>query len=351
MGRGFAALLLASLLPLAGGCQRKTQFVPPDADSTRARGVDSASVRVRVAQDRWEGGPSAESASAIAEVVADRLRHEPPAEWKSAADALLDSLGVGAETATADCILAINLFSRSDPGMGSWPFLAWCGAHGAMIQGIEGKGLHLDQIVSRGDPHAAGTERAVAALFGSHGGGGQQPLLMVWRLDKERFGLIQTLGPDSLGGVGTGEFTTAADGSTDLVTRTYRTPRYFDECATCPHLYRTHRFHWGAPDFDRVEDVAIASPYSTFVAFIQALMGGDHDAASRLVTNGSLVDQARRFAWDSPKGAWRIAPTMDESPSRLVFFRGEKEAFAVQFAQQGSSWLIAAFDAVPREVE
>jgi hypothetical protein len=349
--RAIAMLMLLAAGSLAA-CHRKPQFVPAEADSTSAGSVDSASVRLRQAQNRWEAGPSPEAAATVVAALADRIQHQQPSDWKSAADALLDSLGVGAETASAECLLAVNLFSRSDPASGSWPYLLWCGSRGPLAQAIEGKGLHLFQLVARGDPRAKRTDCAAAALFGSRGAGGQQPLLMMWRLGiGDRWSLAQTLGPDSLGGVGTGEFRADSDTAIDLVTRTYRTPRYFEECATCPHLYRTRRFRWGAAGFERAEEVAVDSPYSTFVQFIQALMAGDRDQAARLVTNPSLVDQAHRLDWGTPKGVWRIAPAMDESPSRMTFFRGEREAYAVQFAQQGQSWLIAGFESAPRTVE
>ena len=157
---------------------------------------------------------------------------------------------------------------------------------------------------------------------------------MVWQQRSGRWALQQTLGSDSLGGLGTGEFEAPGD-STDLVTRTYRVPRYFAECATCPHAYGMHRFRWRASGFERIEDRVVPSTYSTFVAFIQSLLAGDRDAGTALVTQPSLVDAAIHAEWNQAKGTWRIAPVTDETPRRLVFFRGEKDAYRVEFEQRG----------------
>jgi hypothetical protein len=215
---------------------------------------------------------------------------------------------------------------------------------------VTGKSLRLLHVASRrGDE---GSRRAVAALFASRGTGGQQPLLMVWDAprDDEGWTLSQTLGPDSLGGVGTGEFESPSD-TVELVTRTYRTPRHFEECATCPHVYRLHRFRWRASSFERLENRVVSSPYSTFVQFVQAIVSGDRDAAASFTTDPGLVDEAVGLGWHVPRGAWRIAPATDETPGRMVFFRGEKEAYAVQFAARDHAWLITRFDSTPRSLD
>ena len=175
---------------------------------------------------------------------------------------------------------------------------------------------------------------------------------MVWEAPgrSDQLKLIQTLGPDSLGGVGTGEFETTADTVIDLVARTYRQHALFDECATCPHVYVVHRFRWVARGFERVEQSPVASPYSTFVEFIEALRAGDLGAAGR-VADPSLIEKARHLDWGKPAGAWRIAPAADETPQRMVFFRGEKESYRVQFEQRGADFVITDFEAVSRSVE
>jgi hypothetical protein len=80
-------------------------------------------------------------------------------------------------------------------------------------------------------------------------------------------------------------------------------------------------------------------------------MANDKDEAATWVANRSLVDQARKLEWHRPKGVWRIAPATDETPTRMVFFRGESEAYRVEFESLGDEWVISGFEAVPRTVE
>ena len=93
------------------------------------------------------------------------------------------------------------------------------------------------------------------------------------------------------------------------------------------------------------------STYSTFVQFIQALMVNDRDAAEALVSHPSLLDMARRLEWGKPRGTWRVAPATDETPQRITFFRGDKEAYRVEFEPREDAWLIAGIEEVPRSVE
>lgn len=344
----WSVLLLVAIA--SSGCRRKPEFIPAGSDSTAVgSGADSTSIRLRLAQSAWEAGASAEAAASVAAVLADRLAARPLRRWPDETEFLLDSLGVGAETGASDSVLAVNFFSRSDPASGSWPYVFWLRGDAVLQQAVEGKGLHLFTVTTRDS--AIGGRRGLAALFGSRGAGGQQPLLMVWGLTaKNEWNLAQTLGADSLGGVGTGDFE-AVDDTTELIARTYRPPRYFEECATCPHVYRVHRFRWRPGGFERSDLHVVPSPYSTFVQFIQALMAGDRAVAASFTTHPDLVDQAERQGWNTGRTVWRIAPAMDESPGRMVFFRGEKEAYSVQFASHDQSWLIAGFEPVSRSLE
>ena len=100
-----------------------------------------------------------------------------------------------------------------------------------------------------------------------------------------------------------------------------------------------------------LEQSPVASPYSTFVEFIEALRAGDLAAAAGRVADPSLIEKARHLDWGKPAGAWRIAPAADETPQRMVFFRGEKESYRVQFEQRGADFVITDFEAVSRSVE
>ena len=132
---------------------------------------------------------------------------------------------------------------------------------------------------------------------------------MVWsrRAKDKGWKLSQTLGPDSLGGYGTGAFESSADTSVDLVTRTFSNTRGFDECNTCPHMVREHRFHWRPYGFERTSDRLIPSTYTTFVRLIGDLQQSSADAAT-LVTDPALIELANKYEWNHAKGTWRIAP-------------------------------------------
>ena len=351
-----AALALVVTAFVLAGCQRKTQFFQGSDSSGVA--VDSGSVQLRELQIQWEAGGGEDAARLGAQALLERVRGLAPGEWKSSADALLDSLGIGFESADGPCGLAVNFFARSDPGAGSWPWLFTCGEHGPSAQSIEGKNLRLLALTTRAlvssGPPPTSPAPGVAALFARRAGAGLQPVLMTWKRAKDgaRWALDQTLGSDSLGGVGTGEFSARSDTLIELVTRTYRTPAFFAECATCPHLFKLHRFRWGAEDYARAApDSTIPSPYATFVAFIQALVTNDVAAAEALTTDRELVERARELDWGRPKGAWRVAPAANESPNPIVFFRGDAEAYRVHFDQLGDHWRISTFEDAPRTVE
>jgi hypothetical protein len=347
-----AALL--SILAAFTGCNRRTQLVPADADSTGV--VDSSAVLLRDVQSSWEAEASSEAAELTARAVSARIAGLPPAEWEERADLLLDSLAVGYESAAGDCGLLINLFSRSDPSAGSWPWLFTCDRLTPRAQPVEGKNLKLTNLVTRGLAPGVATNRppGVAALFGRRAGAGHQPVLMVWSADPRdgSWDLAQTLGPDSLGGTGTGDFEAPADTVIELVTRTYRNPASFAECATCPHLYKIHRYRWGAKSFERMgPDSLVPSPYASFVAFVQSLAANDFERARRFASEDNVVDQARHLDWGGRRGAWRVAPGAGETPSQMVFFRGDQEAYRVFFTRRGDQWLITGFEETTRSLE
>ena len=370
----FAVVAAGLLLALAaGGCGRRTTLSRAGADSSEASARDSIALLARDAQSGWESGAPEDAArTSAALLLADLARH-PADHWEVRTHTLLDSLAIGADVVTVPCLEAVNFFTRANPDAGSWPYLFWCGDARPHSQEIEGRGLHLVSAalapVSVSTPgewepvrppfaprrkttHAlSASASAVALLFSHRAGGGQQPLVMVWshaRSD-DPWNLVQTLGADSLGGVGTGEF---EPGDTlTLVTRTYQPSRGFDECTTCPHLFRTRRFRWRDSGFVRIEEQRVSSPYATFVLFIAALSVDDRDAAERVVTDPDLVERARRLEWGRPKGAWRVAPETDETAAHMVFFRGREEAYRVEFTPQGGDWKISGFEPTARNIE
>jgi len=346
-------LLAVALLALgASGCGRKVDFSHLRGGAG-SEGPDSSAALARDVQDRWDSGVGDDAAKLSARLLALSLSTVDPPQWPSRARFMLDSLAVGADVAGAQSALVVNFFSRANPDGGAWPYLFWPGEKGVRQQALDGRNLHLSAVAARGLAEGENRVASIATLFGKRTGSGQQPLLMVWSHPRrdDPWRQVQTLGADSLGAVGTGEFETR-DTSLVLVTETYRATRGIDECATCPHAFRRRVFAWGPGGFDKVEDSEVGSPYATFVHFIQALTSGDPQQAERWTAERELVDRARRLGWDSPgKGTWRVAPETDEHAREMVFFRGAEEAYRIEFTQRDGGWVIQNFDATSRSVE
>uniref|UniRef100_A0A832MJ38 Uncharacterized protein n=1 Tax=Eiseniibacteriota bacterium TaxID=2212470 RepID=A0A832MJ38_UNCEI len=353
------AAAFAAALAATAGCGRG-RFEPVRGDSTRTTSPDTFAVLARDALARWEAGDGESAARATAALLlADlraRTRTEPGFAWRPRAEAFLDSLGVGAEVAADPCAMIVNFFSRSAPDRGSWPWLFTCGAKGIDAQPVEGGGLRLVAVAGRGlhgePPRPAGA-RGVAALYARRGGAGLQPMLFAWAQKKNGgpWEVVQSLGPDSLGGTGTAEFA-PGDTAVTLTARTYRPTPRFEECATCPHVYRVHRFAWSGPGFVRVEERTVPSPYATFVRFATAVAVGDDEFALEQTTGREVLEAARRFQFGANRGAWRVAPATDESARFMVFMRGRQEAYRVTFESLGpDEFRIAAIEPAPPPIE
>ncbi len=334
-------------------CDRTPQLIPPEADSL-ASAPDSFTVLARTAVRKWEEGADDQAAAASARVVHAALRLRPTAPWRERVQGVLDSLGLGGEVAGSDRALVINLFSRIEALGRTWPYLFWREGDDVRLQTIEGGGLHLVEVATRGFGNdGVPTDTAqTAALFDRRVGSGTEPTLMVWkRAAGGRWDLLQLLPGDSLGGTGAGEFV-AGDHGVDLTTRTFKPTPYFDECSSCPHVDREARFVWGSKGFRRIDDQLVPSPYSAFTSLIAALIAGDHVRASRHVTDPALVDFARRFDWDEGgKGRWRVAPGTDPSGLQMVFFRGGQDAFRVSFQARDGDWVVSGFEQTQRSIE
>jgi len=333
----------------ATGCDRTPKLVPRSADSLAA-GQDSVAILARMATQQWESGQPDQAAAVSARVVRARLEAAAASpDWSDRTRSLLDSLGIACEVAGSGNAVVANLFSRAETDGNSWPYFFWTERDGVRQQPLEGRGMRLLDASTRGfEGAAAGDSAQLAVLWARRSGSGQQPLLITWRHARGgRWDLAQTLGPDSLGGTGSGQF----DGQ-DLVTRTFRATPYFDECATCPHVVHERRFQWGPQGFARVDDRIVASPYATFATFVAALIAGDRDAAQELVADPSLVEFARRYEWHDPAlGRWRPAPGTEANAPEMVFFRGRTDAFRVMFQPRGARWVVLGFESTTRSVE
>jgi hypothetical protein len=346
-------LMLAGLVALAG-CDRKPRLVPAGTDSTAVVPADSTAVYVQMARDGWDSPVQADEAARLtARVLLADLRVHPGSALGARAREYMDSLAMGAEVAGGDPVV-VNLFARSNPSGGSWPFLFWRDDRTTRWQPLEVAGMHLVGMASEPAQEANGPgAQRIAVLFSRLGPAGGQPFAFVWQRPPEAttWRLEQSLGADSLGEVGMARMLTGGPGEPVLESRTYDVARGFDECGSCPHVYRTRRFRWGPAGLAMAADSTERTPYYAFVQFIQALVAGDRVTAQRFAADGSVVSAAVAREWDHRRGAWRLAPGTAASARDLVLFRGIQEAYQIHFGPRGDDWVITGFEPTSRAVE
>jgi len=349
--------VLVLALALCAGCDRTPRFVPAGEDSTAVRPADSLAAYVQEARESWESSDRQDEAGSLtARLLLDDARLHPADPLARRMRTFLDSLALGAEVVGRGSLAVVNLFARSDPAGASWPYLFWREDEDVHQQGLEGGGMRLlDLLPSDGSGEAQSEDPLhLAVLFTRAAGGGQQPLVFVWRKlpGGPSWRLVQSLGPDSLGGVGSAAFnaTPSSDGVV-LESRTHLPTPRFDECATCPHIYRTRRFAWGPTGLASVSEEIETSPYYAFVRFVQALALNDREMAERFVADPSLIEAALGYDWGLSRGLWRLSPGNEGRSEHLVFFRGRQEAYRVHFARRSGDWAITGFEPTSRSIE
>ena len=350
--RAGAALAALALAFGADGCDRAPRFVPESHDSTAAMPADSFATAVDAARSAWESGAGRDdgsAATATARLVLTDLRAHPDDPLDRRARRFLDSLGFGAELAGRPEVALVNLFATADPDGGSWPYLFWREDGSVRVQAVEGSGMRLHDLAAR--PAAAGDQ--VAALFTRSSGSGPQPLVFAWRRppNASQWSLHQTLGPDSLGGVGVARFVSPGPDSAVLETRTWSRTVGFEECAACPHVYRSRRFRWDEAGFSTAANQVEETPYVAFVRFVQALAAADPGLARELAHEGRAVDVARQSGFAERRGTWRVAPGTEEPGADMTFLRGTREAYRVRFVREGGRWLVDSIEPTDRAIE
>jgi hypothetical protein len=341
---------LAALLALAG-CDRAPRFRGADADSTATVPADSNAIYVQMAQERW-GDPEtgAEAADLASRVVLQTLRNHPSEGIADRARELIDSLTFGAETSGDAGFVVANFFARSNPAAGSYPYVFWRDGASARSQSLDAAGMRLVGAIQDADP-SAGTRLAV--LFSRTGPNGQQPFAFVWQrpASGSSWRLVQSLGPDSLGAVGTAKFVESAGDGVVLVSRATMPAKGFDECATCAHVFRVRKFRWGAQGLAVADEEIDRSPYYAFVQLIHALVASNASEAQQWVADPQVLDAATSSGWGSPKGVWRLAPGTSPNNRDLLLFKGSQEAWRVHFAPHGDSWVVTSFEPTSRNIE
>ena len=350
---GFLLVLAGVVLVGIAGCDRKPRFVQDTSDSTATAVSDTFSSAVQAARSGWEAGGEGDgtAASATARVVLADLRAHRDRPIELRARAFLDSTGFGAEISGRGEVAIVNFFALADPDGGSWPYLFWRRGSDVRSQAVEGSGMRLLDVAVRTSPDSI---TQAAALFTRSAGSGQQPLVVVWRRPAvaSQWSLHQMLGPDSLGGVGTARFVVPpGPDSIALETRTWTRTPMFDECPSCPHVFRSRSFRWTSAGFGRVAEQVDDTPYLAFVRFIQAMTVPDWDLARERVTEAHVLDDARALGLTEKKGVWRVAPGTEEPGADMTFFRGAREAYRVRFARGANGWAITSIESANRAIE
>lgn len=345
---GIVFVLLA-----AWGCDRTPRFKGAEADSTAAVPADSGAIYVQMAQEQWsdpDGGAMA--ADLAARVVLQTLRNQPDQPMAERTRELIDSLAFGAETAGNRDLVVANFFARSNPTAGSYPYIFWRAGGATRYQDLDAAGMRLlGALQDPGDPSAYGAR--VAVLFNRLGPTGPQPFAFVWQRPAEAtsWRLQQSLGPDSLGAVGSAKFVESSGDGVVMVSRATLPARGFDECATCPHIYRLRQFRWGSQGLVVASEEIERSPYYAFVQLIQSLTASNHDEARRWVADPSLIDAALASGWGVSRGKWRLAPGSSPNARDLLLFRGNQEAYRVHFSPRDESWVMNGFEPTNRSIE
>ena len=352
--RAAGRVVVASLLLLAASlasCNRTPRLVPAGADSTAAIPADSTAMYVQMARDRWQSADDmAQAADLTARLILDRMRGDRDQTLGTAAREFVDSLGMGAEVSGRDPAV-VNLFSRSDPSGGSWPFLFWHDGATVHYQPLDASGLHLTGVAVA--PTEPGKAQRIATLFLGSGPAGQQPFAFVWERPPSaaNWRLTQSLGTDSLGRTGNARILDGGPDGAVLETRSYTVERGFDECPSCPHVYKLRRFKWATAGLVTASTNAEHTPYATLVQFITAPAAGDRATAGQFVSDAGLLGTADGYAWGASKGRWRLAPGSTATANELLVFRGAQEAYRVHFAARGDDWVITAFEPSSRSLE
>lgn len=346
LGIVFALLLVC-------GCDRTPRFKGAEADSTASVPADSNAIYVQLAQQHWSDPDQGEEAADLAaRVVLQALRNQPDQPMADRARELIDSLTFGAETAGNRQLVVANFFARSNPTVGSYPYLFWRDGAATRYQALDAAGMRLTgALQDASDPAATGTR--VAVLFNRLGPTGPQPFAFVWQRPAEgaSWRLAQSLGPDSLGVVGSAKFVESVGEGVVMVSRATLPARGFDECATCPHIYRLRQFRWGPPGLTVASEEIERSPYYAFVQLIQALTASNQEEALHWVADPSLIEAAMASGWNTTKGKWRLAPGSSPNARDLQLFRGSQEAYRVHFSPQGDSWVMSGFEPTNRSIE
>jgi hypothetical protein len=342
-----AALLALCVLLLSAGCDRRPRLRGPEADSL-ATAVDPVEKLVQSVVRQWNEGAPADAATTTAEWLALRLA-ATDGPWEQTASALVDSLGIGAECAGGEGFVVVNLFSRSEIDGPTWPWVFWRAGDAVRSQALADGGRHLAAAASVALEGDVPTDTArLAVLWSQASRSGRRLQSVTWRWDGSSWERQQELGPESLGGTGTGRF---EDGA--LVTRTWTpTPRFEEIGANALHVEHERRFVWTTDGFVLESEARVPSPYASFAGFITALIADDRELAATYVVDRSLVEFARRLRWHEVSlGGWRVAPGTEAGLLQPVFFRGPRDAFQVNFERSGDQFLITGFMATERSVE
>jgi hypothetical protein len=129
----------------------------------------------------------------------------------------------------------------------------------------------------------------------------------------------------------------------------------FTECPSCPHLINERIYAEREPGFELHDGRLMPSPYATFVTFVRLLRDHNRVAASRLLADPTMIDQAIALGWGARvgPGAWQLeyAEQNEQWPHwlamKLVGRKGAEE-YVVRFTTHNDRWIIKSWGPVAK---
>lgn len=330
-------------------------WTPPDADSLL---VWSAEAKARFQTNTGDsvGGSNFRAYDLVGSMGRRLLRSLGRAGMAQAhaAEVVLDSLGLDTEVAVDPDLSGFVLLMVHNPyrkSAASVGFLYWYRGADLRQQGVVFHGGRRPRArvwwTARED---APYEWAVVSEDPSRGDL-HQLLLLKLNSTATFWMLVQHEGsaPD-LGDGGDAQWVDInRDGRPELSVWTPVRPdsTFADECSTCPRLLTERIYVEREAGFELLDSRLMPSPYATLTLFLRLLREQNRAAASRLLVDSSLFDDAVAQGWGTlrSRGAWMLEYAEPDQPwPRWLAFRlrGGKEPKRVvfHFTNQDGRWLI-----------
>lgn len=186
------------------------------------------------------------------------------------------------------------------------------------------------------------------------GSGSPQPVFYLWRLEGEKWrvvwrsdsgpgqwrnshGTLVFTGPDLQEFTLQGDSWMVGDGKDEI----------FQEANPGPHRQFLDTWQWGEDSYRRVKAQPLPSAYNTLVELVYAMSTGNEEAARELVTDPSLIGQAKALGLvQKPLGQGWMLELDDPGVERggpLRILDGPAAGVTVEFQEADGSYLVSGF--------